>query len=216
MTTERNYVLFDFDGVIADSFALASALAKRKCRHNTEEHYRSAFEGNIYDDLKKHMMPGEPDLHDSGCDHDLDWLPEYENGFAHIDVFNGVVPAIEELAGNYTLMIVTSCRRAIVMPFLERTGIARHFADILDLDVHTHKTKKIEMIFEKYGTSAPTCVFITDTLGDIREAAQHSVGSIACAWGFHGHDRLAQGMPFRIVESPVELPDAVDDYFVRV
>lgn len=211
--TDRKFVLFDFDGVIADSFALASALAQRKCQRNTAEHYRSAFEGNIYDDLKKYMMPGEPSAHDSACDHDLDWWPEYEKGFAHIGAFGGIIPAIEDVAKNYALIIVTSCRAAIVTPFLERAGLAQHFLDILDVDVHTHKTKKIEMVFEKYHTSAVDCVFITDTLGDIREAAHHQMGSIAVSWGFHGHDRLEQGNPFRIVDKPSELPAAINDYF---
>lgn len=214
--SKDKFVLFDFDGVIADSFVLASALAKRTCTHLDAEQYRSAFEGNVYDTFDKDQPSGGRPDHGPECDHTLDWWPEYEKGFANIAAFDGVIQAINEIATGYTLIIITSCRANIVQPFLERTGIAHHFVDILDVDVHTSKTKKIEILFEKYGAAAADCVFITDTLGDIREAAHHSIGAIACSWGFHSHDRLEKGVPFRIVDKPAELPDAVNDYFSLV
>lgn len=208
------YVLIDFDGVLADSFAIASALARRVCRKNTPDIYRSAFEGNIYDTFDRKRA--EDEGHGEDCDHDLDWWGEYEKSFAGVNPFEGTNDVVKRLAEGHTLIIVTSGHRRFIDPFLEKNGIADKFADVLDVDVHTHKTKKIEMIFEKYGTDARHCVFITDTLGDVREASHHSMGAIACSWGFHPKETLEKGVPFRIVDKPVELPDAVDDYFTKL
>ena len=69
------------------------------------------------------------------------------------------------------------------------------------------------MIFETYGIGADDCVFITDTLGDMREAKEHAVGTIGVSWGFHPHATLEKGIPFRIVDQPSELPDAIQEYF---
>ncbi len=80
-------------------------------------------------------------------------------------------------------------------------------------DVHTSKHEKIKMVFEKYGISASQCIFVTDTLGDMREAKAADVGAIGVAWGFHSRETLAKGEPFRIVERPEEISPAISAYF---
>ena len=206
------FVLFDFDGVIADSFGIASALAQRICKRYTPDTYRSAFEGNIYDtfaaDGTRRDHGGQED-----CNHDLNWWDEYQKSFATVTPFDGVCDAIRIMSKDYSLAILSSGSRKFIDPFLETNGIAHHFTDILDVDVHTHKTKKIEVIFEKYGITALDCVFVTDTLGDIREAGAHGMGVIAVSWGFHSRVTLEKGVPFRIIERPQELPVAVNEYF---
>ena len=46
---KKNYVLFDFDGVIVDSFLHAFEVNKMIYPHLTEKEYRMRFEGNIND-----------------------------------------------------------------------------------------------------------------------------------------------------------------------
>lgn len=214
MEQQCKHVLFDFDGVIADTFAAASALALRQCKHETVDAYRSAFEGNIYDTFDKDAPGGgRPIDHGPECEHDLDWWAEYQKLLVDARAFEGIQEVIMGLAAQYQLAIISSATKAIIEPILERFEVRDLFSDILDADVHTKKTKKIEMLFEKYGVGARECVFVTDTLGDIREAAHHSVGAIACTWGFHPRETLEKGMPFRIVETPREIPDAVAEYF---
>ena len=208
------FILFDFDGVIADSFAIASALAHRVCKQNTPERYRSAFEGNIYNTYPSDGS--RPDHKEQeGCEHGLNWWDEYEKSFATVTPFDGVCDVIRDLSKGYSLVIISSGSRRFIDPFLEHNGIADRFVGVLDVDAHTHKTKKIEMIFEKHGITSADCVFVTDTLGDIREAAHHSIGSIAVTWGFHSRETLERGVPFRIINSPREIPDAVAEYFSR-
>lgn len=71
------------------------------------------------------------------------------------------------------------------------------------------------VLFDFGGVTAADCVFITDTLGDMREAEEHGMEAIGCSWGFHPHTTLEKGLPFRIVDMPTELPDAVANYFGR-
>jgi len=58
------------------------------------------------------------------------------------------------------------------------------------------------------------CVFVTDTLGDMREAAEVGISSIAVSWGFQKHATLEQGKPFRVVDKPADLATAVRAYFL--
>ena len=91
----------------------------------------------------------------------------------------------------------------------------RSFFEKLDGDmiVHNNKTERINNAFEKYGVGPKDCVFITDTLGDMREAASCGIPSIGVTWGFHKKNNLEKGNPFKIAETPEELIEAVADYF---
>src|SRR3989344_4647313 len=44
---KRHFVLFDFDGVIADSYDIAWMTAQTLCKRVTEKEYKEAFEGNV-------------------------------------------------------------------------------------------------------------------------------------------------------------------------
>lgn len=69
------------------------------------------------------------------------------------------------------------------------------------------------MVFAKYGVNSSNCVFITDTLGDLREASHTGVKAIAVDWGFHSRETLLKGEPFAIIDKPEELESAVSNIF---
>ena len=68
------------------------------------------------------------------------------------------------------------------------------------------------MLFEYFGEGV-TYIFITDTLGDIREAAQVAIPAIGVTWGFHPRARLEKGNPLVIVDTPKELYEKVSEFF---
>ena len=57
-------------------------------------------------------------------------------------------------------------------------------------DIHRSKVAKIQMILKKHGIKPAEAIFITDTLGDMREAIKCGVLSIGVTWGFHEKERL--------------------------
>lgn len=210
--TARKFVLFDFDGVIADSYAVAYETARTMCAHITDSEYRGLFEGNVYQRHDVFLSQ----KHGPECDHDMDWFSVFTPAFEErARLFNGMREVIESLAHTYVLIIVSSTVTSPVQGFLERHHIGRYFSEVMGADVHTSKHEKIKMVFEKYSVSAPECIFITDTLGDMREAELSEVGAIGVSWGFHTKETLVKGGPFRIVETPQQIVPAVADYFAR-
>ncbi len=210
MRDDRKCVFFDFDGVIADSFFAAFGTAQKVCKHETEERYREYFEGNIHD-AKLQLEGFEHD----GCMHDLDWWPTFFAAFAKAHPFPGVIRAVQDIGEKYRMAIISSSISSPIMDFLKKYDASTYFEDVFGSDVHTSKVEKMNMLFARYELSPEHCVFVTDTLGDMREATQAGVGSIGVSWGFHEHERLQKGNPFRIVDHPHELPPAVDEYFAR-
>ncbi|OGG57518.1 hypothetical protein A2853_04070 [Candidatus Kaiserbacteria bacterium RIFCSPHIGHO2_01_FULL_55_17] len=210
--TARKFVLFDFDGVIADSYVVAWETARTLCKRVTEKEYKEAFEGNVHE--KHDAMMGRD--HGPECRHDLDWFSIFTPAFEEsARLFEGMRGVIEKLSHSYVLIIVSSTLTSPIQGFLEKHHIGRYFSEVMGADVHTSKHEKIKMILEKYGTSAPECIFITDTLGDMREAEEAGMRAIGVSWGFHTKETLMKGQPFRIVETPQEISPAITDYFAH-
>ncbi|MDP2703762.1 MAG: HAD hydrolase-like protein [bacterium] len=205
---KSNFVLFDFDGVIADSFSAAFAINQTRCPHLTADEYRARFSGNI-NDWKKTKATS----HTKECRSDIDFFTEYVPKMKVLGVFPGMLEAIQELSRLYTLIIISSTLTSPIKEFVERQGIGACFTEIMGKDVHESKARKIEMVFSKYGVDKNSCVFVTDTLGDMREAAHLDVGSIGVSWGFQNEETLRLGNPFCIVQKPEEFPPAIARYF---
>ena len=62
----------------------------------------------------------------------------------------------------------------------------------------------------EYGVRPGECVFVTDTVGDVREAQELGIRSVAVTWGFHSAERLAEVSPDVVVESVEELGRVLD------
>lgn len=203
----KRTLLFDFDGVIVDSFAPAFEASKMICPHTTEEDYQRFFEGNINDAVNI------PVVHTEDCRRDIDFFEAYIPKMQHVPLVGGMDEVIKTLAEAYRLVIISSTISAPIRELLERFHLEKYFDQFLGNDIHQRKTEKIQMIFDQYAHHPSECVFITDTLGDLREAKEKGVGAIAVSWGFHSRETLQKESPFRIVDTPKELIDAVGDYF---
>lgn len=204
----KKFILFDFDGVIADSFRPAFEINKMICPHLTEDIYRKRFEGNIND-------WEEPiNVHTEECRHDIDFFTEYIPRMKNeVQIVPGIKEVIIGLEKTYTLIVISSTITSPIQEFLLGHGLTYHFSQIMGNDVHKSKVEKIKMVFEQYGAEAKDCVFITDTLGDMREAEKTGVGVIGITWGFHMSETLQREKPFRLVNKPNDLLAAVADYF---
>jgi phosphoglycolate phosphatase-like HAD superfamily hydrolase len=205
----ERFVLFDFDGVLTDSFRVCFETAHLRCPHLAEEEYRDLFEGNI-NERRKAMT------HTPECRLDMDFFSIYTpRMMKEASVIEGMAKAVRELSERYGLVIISSTLTASIKSLLDKFGLADCFAEVLGSDIHSSKADKIRMVMNQFSLKADGCIFVTDTLGDINEAAGAGVASIAVSWGFHGRERLERGKPFRIVDKPEGLALAIDGYFRR-
>ena len=209
MEEGTRFVLFDFDGVIADSLALSFDVSRILNPELDETSYRALYEGNIYESIRKLSGWQEKDR-----------TQEYFSEFSprmksEVRLVPGMDAVVRELSASYRLAIISSTPSSAIRDFLAWNQFAECFVEVLGRDVDHSKVKKMQMLFDTYGTSAAQCVYITDTLGDMREAQQHDMGTIGVSWGVHPRETLEKGIPFRIVERPADLPDTVDEYFAR-
>ncbi len=203
----RKFVLFDFDGVIVDSLWLAFGTAQKVHPHFTLEKWLPMFEGNIYanydhSECTEACKPGQED-----------YFSIFSSRIGELVAFPGMPEVVAQLSATYGLAIVSSSVSMDIMSTLKRLGLDAHFADVLGKDVHTSKVEKINSLLARYEARADDCVFVTDTLGDMLEAEEAGLVAIGVSWGFLPKEKLILGKPFRIVDTPQELPLAIDEYF---
>lgn len=200
----KRMVIFDFDGVIADSYWLALKVSQRKFPTITEEEHLNGFEGNIV-------------IWEKGLTHpktDIDFNAEIQREM-HLVEFFEVEEAIASLAKKHRLSIVSSGLSATIRAYLEREAMLGFFPDILGFDVHASKHEKILSLMKKYELMPKDCVMVTDTSGDVREASMAGVDSIVVSWGFHNMERLSKVPHYRMIHKPSELEPAITEYFAR-
>lgn len=209
---ENKIVFFDFDGVIVDSFTIAYELNNRA--HNSTlsiEEYRRRFDGNIYD----HFKPGGQATRSTHTAAFLNFFKLYSPKIMTLDCIAGVDEKIKELSTRYTLCIVSSTLGKTIREYLALRSLNEYFDDVLGPEVNFSKTEKITNFLKERSVPASKSIFITDTLGDIREAARVPVACIGVTWGYHDRATLAQGSPYALIDQPTALVEIVDQYLSK-
>ena len=193
-------ILFDFDGVIVNTFDFCYEINKSLGSGLTEAQYRDLFNGNINDHFKKEA-PNKVEQKKG----DGEFFKFYRPELMKLHPVPGMAKVIQEMAQHSKLFIVSSTDGNIIRDFLEREGLLACFIEVLGNDVDYSKVNKIKMILENHKFLSDDCIFITDTLGDIREAEKCGVKSIAVTWGYQPAETLVQGNPLKIINKPEEL-----------
>jgi phosphoglycolate phosphatase len=202
---KRKHLLFDFDGVIADSFEQAYEVSSSIIKSLTKDEYRSQFEGNIYDSLEK----------ESQLCTVSEYFEIYSKRMKDVSLIDGIGDLIRRSSNDHELSIVSSSTTEIITNYLIVHDLKKHFLKIAGAEEERCKSKKIKQICQEYEVMPENCLFITDTLGDIREAERSGVRSVAVTWGFHDEERLNKGNPYAVVSTVVELEKAIHAFFYR-
>ena len=206
---KKKIIFFDFGGVIADSFDIAFKVNKIiDPKIVSEKDYRKLFDGNIVDWAIKSTPKEELERIDR------EFWKRYIPQMKKVKIFPGMKKVITELTKTHILLIISSTIISPIRDFLERNNIYSYFDNIVGNNfIDANKTERMKMVFKKYKIEPKDCLFITDTLGDIKEASSLGVQSVGVAWGFQGKGNLLKGNPVSIAEKPKELLDIVSDYF---
>jgi phosphoglycolate phosphatase len=192
-------IVFDFDGVIADTFDLSVRIIRKNGKRVTRKQYRDHHNGNVWEEPAVYFSKEERrNFHDRRMES------------ASAEHLFPIVGEIRRLSRKNILLIISSSADDIVRKYLSLGKIGKYFTEVLGRRIHLSKVEKFKMIFKKYKIRPEECVFVTDTLGDLREAKIVGVPTIAVTWGYHGKIRLKKGKPDMIIHDFEELAGAIN------
>ncbi|MFA7191966.1 MAG: HAD hydrolase-like protein [Candidatus Paceibacterota bacterium] len=198
----KKIVMFDFDGVLVDTLIPCYEISQEFNEDLSLDFYKTCFDGNIFDSLSKNE--GKFNKHP-----DFDF--HYEIKTRGLKIPQELKDIIKELSFKFNICIISSTPTDLIKKIIDRENISEYFTEILGRDIHINKVYKIKMILNKYSLESDSAVFITDTLGDIREGTDCGVKSIAVTWGFHDRKNLEKGCPAYIIDNPNDLTQAVEN-----
>ncbi len=192
----KKTIVFDFDGVIVDSFAVSFASLTELGFDLNREQYLARLEGSLYESFGERAPVID--------ERDPFWA-RYASQLEAVCVFPDMIETINTLAESSTLWINSGAPTTIIHRQLERFGLQDQFAGVWGCNTDASKVRKFERLFAEGHADPASTLFVTDTLGDIREASRVGVKTIGVSWGYHPAETLRRGEPFAIVDQPSQL-----------
>lgn len=193
-------IIFDFDGVIADTFDMNLALSQEHDETATLEDFLAHHDGNVFEEPRILFKPERLE----------EYYAAYHTGLTESHLQMALEP-IRRLGKKYALYVISSNSEISIKNVLGNAGVLKLFTRVMGAETHKSKVEKFKILMENNGVTVDNTIFITDTLGDIKEATKVNIRTIAETFGYHDRERLAQGAPFKIADSWEEIEHVLKD-----
>lgn len=199
------YLLFDFDGTIANSidklFVLINGLAPR---YGYQPISPEEFEMVRNLPLRQAFRLLKLPLYKLGRAIPI-VLSEYRKIVPDLEPCEGVVPMLESLKeSGIPMSLISSNHTEYVQSFLDRHGIAC-FDWVEGTGGILQKHDKINRQIKKHRLNKAQVVYIGDETRDIKAARISKVRVISVSWGFHSAKHLQGYKPDYLVHKPEEI-----------
>ena len=201
-------ILFDFDGVLADTLGDLLQFGQEVCDELGVKHIATQDDLNSLEVMSfaTYGIQLEVPAHlvDEFVRRCLERFAEKKSPPA---IFDGLAEVVHKLALKNDLAVVTGNSTQNVNAFLAEHGIVDCIRAVYGVDQPGSKVQKISFAREQFsaGMKRESVFMVGDSLSDIRAAKEASIQSVAVAWGHQSLSRLMSGEPDHVVHSPQEL-----------
>ncbi len=207
---ETKYIVFDFDGTIADTLDMAFNMfngiaGEYNCRPVTQEDRHKLRTQRPQELLKKY---GVTNLKMFSIL--LRMRKELSNRIPEIDLIKDMEAALHEIKNaGFRLGILTSNSRDNVSKFLENKALTSLFDFIYSGNGFFGKARVIRRLLEHENISVQGVIYVGDETRDVEASKKAGIPVIAVSWGFSSRDVLASLQPDQIADEPEQLPGCV-------
>jgi len=187
-------IIFDFDGVIHDTLELAFNISKTLYHNLSLDDYKDFFNGNVY-------------AGDTVSDENKNkkFFSMQNKQFKELIIEREIKAELLKMKDQFDLFVISSNMETTLNNYFENNNIIHIFKKVLGVETHKSKVEKFKMLQKEFSLTKENSIFITDTLGDIREANKIGFNTIAVDFGFHERERLKIGKPLKIISNFKEL-----------
>jgi phosphoglycolate phosphatase len=206
-------IIFDFDGVLADTLHDLMQFGQEVCdelgvKHAVKKDDLSNLEIMSFASFGRACEVPEH-LVDEFVQRCLKRFAEKKSPPA---IFNGLSTIVRNFAVNNTLAIITTNSSQNVNAFLIEHGLDECIHAVYGIEIPGSKAQKISIARNRFSVDTkPDSVFMVgDSLSDIRAAKEASVTSIAVTWGHQSVEHLFRGDPDYVVHFPRDLIEIIE------
>ena len=196
-------ILFDFDGVIADSLdCFETCLAEAAQAEGVGNLGRRDVFLHVFDE---DMISGlrHLGLEEARLARVIARLADgLTRRFGEVGFFPGMADVLTQLSQRATVLVITSNFGDVVCRCLEAHGVSG-VRDVVGGERERSKVRKIRSAMAAY--PGATAWYVGDTRGDMIEAREAGARTVAVTWGWHDRERLLTAAPDRVAERPEDL-----------
>jgi HAD superfamily hydrolase (TIGR01549 family) len=206
-------ILFDFDGVLADTLDDLLQFGQEACnelgvRHTATQDDLDSLEIMSFATYGQQM--GVPD-------HLVDefvrrCLRKFGEKQSPPEIFDGLDEVIRELSESNDIGIITGNSSENVKAFLAAHKLSGCIRAIYGVDASGSKAEKISLAQNQFTAKGEGVFMVGDAASDIRAAKEASVKSIAVSWGHQSVEVLIRAKPDYLVHSPRELCEVMQKH----
>jgi phosphoglycolate phosphatase len=206
-------IIFDFDGVLADTLDDLIQFGQEVCdelgvNHVVKQEDLSNLEIMSFTsfgracEVPEHLV--EEFVH--RC------LKRFAEKKSPPPIFNELSTIVKNFSVNHTIDIITTNSSQNVNVFLIEHGLGECIHAVYGVDIPGSKAQKISIARNQFsaGTKQESVFMIGDSLSDITAAKEASVTSVAVTWGHQSLGHLLRGDPDYVVNSPHDLIEIIE------
>lgn len=211
----KPFLLFDFDGTIADSLQLGLKIANNLApqfgyppfTENDIRHFRSLTWHKIAREMQIpfYKIPKIVTIA----------FKEYKRLISELEPCAGIVEMINELALKEIPMALLSSNTVENVHLFLTNHKIDSFLWIEGTSGILNKAKDIKKRLKKHKISTNEVIYIGDEIRDIEAAHNCGLKVIAVTWGFHTAEFLASYKPDYLVNEPKEIVEIVNRLTVK-
>lgn len=196
-------LVWDFDGTLADTMALAlktyNAMAKRHGFLPVEDP-EAARHLTARDFLRHYEIPMArlPQLA-------REYLRAIRDRMVAIRLIDGVPPLLRALqAGGYQLGVLSSNTAENISACLRANGVEDLFGFVIGYPRLFGKARAIRRLLRRHRIEPEEMLYVGDEVRNVEAAKKAGVDCAAVSWGFHALDLLSRYQPTYLWTQPAE------------
>jgi phosphoglycolate phosphatase len=201
-------IIFDFDGVIADSGAIFTETLEeilKRPKPFTDEEIKQMRNSSTREiikmlEVKKWQLPTI--------------MIKGKRGIAAkmhtVEVFKDMPEAIKALhADGYKLYILSTNNDKAIRGLLDKYGLTNYVSGVYSATSLFGKAKRLKALLRKENVDKDQCVYVGDETRDIEATKQVGMYCVAVEWGYSAPSALKSYAPEAMASHPRELRDKI-------
>jgi phosphoglycolate phosphatase len=197
------YIIFDFDGTLADTFEMMKEIVKSEFKDISDKDFELLRDEGIKGLMKR------KNIH-------IWELPQMVLRFTsamknkeNVKLFPEVLKSLRILSKSYKLGIVSSNSEKNIIQNLKKHNVQNLFDFIFSQSSIFGKDKILKKMCKKYQINPSEAIYVGDEDRDIIAAKKNKIKNIAVTWGYNSEKKLKEVNPDIIVNSPKEIIEKI-------